>query len=251
MSIEAADGTADVPHPGRLRQSPSGSTVSLTGSHIRPQPGFGYDERRHVTVWGTAAARGDGRLVAPRRSGLGLGRGRDPVPRVRRAHRAASRTPTTTASPTEQGRVVQPRLSRGWLTLRATRLPFLSATLIPVGVGIAIAAAQGFFDLFTALVTLIGAAAVHLGLNVANDVFDARLGADDANVRPTQFSGGSRVIQYGLVSLRRMSIISALDVRHRHRPAGSSCSRCEPVHGAARHRRPRDRPARSATRRRR
>ena len=75
-------------------------------------------------------------------------------------------------------------------------------------VGIAIAAAQGYFDLFTAMVTIIGAAAVHLGLNVANDVFDARLGADDANIRPTQFSGGSRVIQYGLVSLRGMTLIS-------------------------------------------
>ena len=97
---------------------------------------------------------------------------------------------------------------RGWLTLRATRLPFLSATLIPVAVGLAIAAAQGFFDPFTALLTIIGASAAHLALNVANDVFDARQGADDANVRPTQFSGGSRVIQYGLVSLRGMSAIS-------------------------------------------
>ena len=108
----------------------------------------------------------------------------------------------------EQGQRVRPRLGLGWLTLRATRLPFLSATLIPVLVGIAIAAAQGWFDLLTAIVTIIGAASVHLGLNVANDIFDARLGADDANIRPTQFSGGSRVIQYGLVSLRRMTLIS-------------------------------------------
>ena len=35
---------------------------------------------------------------------------------------------------------------------------------------------------------------------MANDVFDTCQGADDANVTPTQFSGGSRVIQYGLVS---------------------------------------------------
>ena len=31
---------------------PTDRDVSLTGSHIRPQPGYGYDERRHVTVWG-------------------------------------------------------------------------------------------------------------------------------------------------------------------------------------------------------
>jgi 1,4-dihydroxy-2-naphthoate octaprenyltransferase len=45
---------------------------------------------------------------------------------------------------------------------------------------------------------------VHLGLNVANDVFDTLSGADAANVNPTQFSGGSRVILYGLLSLRQM-----------------------------------------------
>jgi 1,4-dihydroxy-2-naphthoate polyprenyltransferase len=36
-------------------------------------------------------------------------------------------------------------------------------------------------------------------------VFDTVQGADDANVTPTKFSGGSRVIQYGLVSLRQMA----------------------------------------------
>jgi 1,4-dihydroxy-2-naphthoate octaprenyltransferase len=48
---------------------------------------------------------------------------------------------------------------------------------------------------------------VHLGLNIANDVFDDASGADAANVTPTPFSGGSRVIQYGLVSLRQMIAI--------------------------------------------
>ena len=43
---------------------------------------------------------------------------------------------------------------------------------------------------------------MHLGLNVANDVFDTLSGADAANVTPTQFSGGSRVVHYGLVKLR-------------------------------------------------
>ena len=37
--------------------------VSLTGSHIRPQPGVGYDERRHVTVWGRAIVEPGGRLA--------------------------------------------------------------------------------------------------------------------------------------------------------------------------------------------
>jgi len=76
---------------------------------------------------------------------------------------------------------------------------------VPVVLGIAIAARNGSFDLLTAVLTVIGAACVQLGLNVANDVFDASLGADDANVTPTKFSGGSRVIQYGLVSFRQMA----------------------------------------------
>ena len=185
----------------------AGTMVSLTGSHIRPQPGFGYDERRHVTVWGTAVEASAGRLQLRADRAWGWDESEVPFPEyaertVRQSHAYYDRISD------EQGQRVRPRLGLGWLTLRATRLPFLSATLIPVLVGIAIAAAQGRFDLLTAFVTVLGAAAVHLGLNVANDVFDAKLGADAANIRPTQFSGGSRVIQYGLVSLRGMTIIS-------------------------------------------
>jgi 1,4-dihydroxy-2-naphthoate polyprenyltransferase len=192
---------------------PVDALVSLTGSHIRPQPGFGYDERRHVTVWGPlGGADGEGGMLAAERRlraerAWGWDEAEVPFPEYVERTVGQSRSYYERLSE-EQGRPVRPRLGLGWLTLRATRLPFLSATLIPVSVGLAIAATEGSFDLFTALVTIVGAAAVHLGLNVANDVFDTRLGADDANVRPTQFSGGSRVIQYGLVSLRRMSAIS-------------------------------------------
>ena len=62
----------------------------------------------------------------------------------------------------------------------------------------------------TAVLTVIGASFVQLGLNVANDVFDSMQGADEANVTPTRYSGGSRVIQYGLVSFRRMAASAAV-----------------------------------------
>ena len=75
--------------------------------------------------------------------------------------------------------------------------------------GIAVAARQGDFALGWALLTVLAAALVHLGINVANDVFDTASGADAANVTPTQFSGGSRVILYGLVSMRGMAWLSA------------------------------------------
>ena len=110
----------------------------------------------------------------------------------------------------ERGTPVKPRLSFGFLTLRTTRLPFLTATIIPVTLGILIAASHGYFDLVAAALTVIGASFVQLGLNVANDVFDTVQGADDANTTPTQFSGGSRVIQYGLVSLRQMATLATV-----------------------------------------
>ena len=66
---------------------PTDREVSLTGSHIRPQPGYGYDERRHVTVWGRGhGQRRDGRPASPA-TRVGLGRGRGPVLRVLRALR--------------------------------------------------------------------------------------------------------------------------------------------------------------------
>jgi 1,4-dihydroxy-2-naphthoate octaprenyltransferase len=193
--------------PPRGFELPVDAELSLTGSHIRPQPGVGYDERRHVTVWGRPIATADGRLSLQPTAAWGWDEQGIPFPEYVERQVGQSRRYMARLS-AETGRIVKPRLSFGWLTLRATRLPFLSATLIPVLVGIAIAAAHGSFDLFAAVLTVVGAASVHLALNVANDVFDARLGADDRNVNPTKYSGGSRVIQYGLVSMRRMATIS-------------------------------------------
>ncbi len=182
---------------------PTDRPVSLTASHIRPQPGYGYDERRHVTVWGRAT--GDDRgLTLAADSAWGWDESEVPffeysersLPQSRRYFDALS---------AERGTPVKPKLSFGFLTMRTTRLPFLTATIIPVVLGILIAASHGAFDLVAAALTVIGAAFVQLGLNVANDVFDTVQGADDANVTPTKFSGGSRVIQYGLVSLRQMA----------------------------------------------
>lgn len=204
--IDHETGAARFAEPAGL-SVPRGAEISLTGSHIRPQPGIGYDERRHVTVWGTTQRSLEGELVFTGSAAWGWDEASIPFPeyverQVGQSERYLARLSA------EAGRRIRPRLSFGWLVLRATRLPFLSATFIPVGIGIAIAAVHGQFDLAAAVLTLVGAAAVHLGLNVANDVFDAQLGADDQNVNPTQYSGGSRVIQYGLVSRRQMAAVS-------------------------------------------
>jgi 1,4-dihydroxy-2-naphthoate octaprenyltransferase len=186
---------------------PTDRDVSLTGSHIRPQPGYGYDERRHVTVWGRATAGPGGRMTVRARNAWGWNEAEVPFFEYSERSLGQSRRYFDALS-AERGTPVKPRLSTGWLAFRATRLPFLTATIVPVLIGIAIAATDGAFDPLTALLTIVGAAFVQLGLNVANDVFDSTQGADDANVTPTQFSGGSRVIQYGLVSLRQMATLA-------------------------------------------
>jgi 1,4-dihydroxy-2-naphthoate octaprenyltransferase len=182
--------------------------ISLTGSHIRPQPGYGYDERRHVTVWGHAQPADGDRLAVTPSSAWGWDEAEVPffeysersIGKARRYFDALSR---------ERGTPVKPRLSLPFLVLRTTRLPFLSATIVPVVLGIVIAASHGLFDPLTAILTVIGACLVQLAINVSNDVFDTAQGADDANVTPTRFSGGSRVIQYGLVSFRGMAALAA------------------------------------------
>jgi 1,4-dihydroxy-2-naphthoate octaprenyltransferase len=205
-TVDESAGTVSFEAPAGL-VVPRDRELSLTGSHIRPQPGYGYDERRHVTVWGNVAeGSGGGRVLTATRA---WGWDEAEVPFFEYSERSVGRARVYfDALSRERGTPVKPRLSFGFLALRTTRLPFLSATIVPVVLGIAIAATHGFFDPLTALLTVIGASFVQLAINVSNDVFDTAQGADDANVTPTQFSGGSRVIQYGLVSFRQMATLA-------------------------------------------
>ncbi len=207
-SIDPDELTARFTRPAGL-EVPSERDVSLTGSHIRPQPGYGYDERRHITVWGRVLGTGVEPTELVLRAERAWGWDEVEIPFPEYAERGVGQSRQYFAELSAQlGRQVRPRLALGWLALRATRLPFLSATLIPVLLGIVIAASDGYFDLLAAVLTVLGASFVHLGLNVANDVFDTTSGADDVNVNPTQYSGGSRVIQYGLLTLRQMATMS-------------------------------------------
>jgi 1,4-dihydroxy-2-naphthoate polyprenyltransferase len=185
---------------------PLGRQVNVIFSHIRPQPLVGYDERRYVSLWGLLLGTPSGYELRPGRAQSWDER---EVPffqyselTVPQAHAYLEELSA------RQGRRIRPKLSGGWLLLRATRLPFLSAMVVPVGLGTAIAALDGAWHWWLFLLTLFGAAFVHLGLNVANDVFDTMSGADAANTTPTQFSGGSRVILYGLMSRRQMALLS-------------------------------------------
>ncbi|HEX2194362.1 MAG TPA: prenyltransferase [Candidatus Limnocylindria bacterium] len=199
----------------RLRQPtgdavriPDDRTINVVGSHIRPQPGQGYDERRYLQMWGTALA-ADGEIAfRPTRV---WGWDEQEVPFFEYSERSVPQSRHYLARlSAEKGRLIRPRLDLGALFFRTTRLPFLSATFVPVLLGMAIAALDGAFNPWLALLTVIGAAFAHLGINVANDIFDTLSGADQANVNPTKFSGGSRVLLYDLVTLRELIALDAL-----------------------------------------
>jgi len=174
----------------------TGQEVGVTFSHIRPRPGVGYDERRYVNVWGEAAVAGDRLTVTVTRA---TGWDEEETPFFEYAERSLARGHGYLRDVD-----ARPRLSRWWTFFLATRLPFLTATVVPVALGGAVAARNHAFGWSWFLLALLGACAVHLGLNIANDLSDDASGADAANVTPTPFSGGSRVIQYGLVSRRAM-----------------------------------------------
>lgn len=84
----------------------------------------------------------------------------------------------------------------------AIRIPFLTASAVPVLLGTAIGwAATGTLHWWFSLLTLLAGLLIHIGTNVINDYFDHKSGNDEVNrefVRP--FSGGSRVIQLGLLT---------------------------------------------------
>ena len=202
FKANAEKGTIELERPALPTPVPEGAEVNVTFSHVRPYPGVGYDQRRYVSVWGNVTAR-DGTLeVTPSRT---HGWDEDRMSFFELCERSVPTAHTYMRKLSEErGEEVKATLSLGWLIFLATRVPFLTATFVPILLGAVIARAEGFSAWWLAVLALVGGSAIHLGLNVANDVSDATSGADAANVNPTMFSGGSRMIQYGMVSLNAM-----------------------------------------------
>jgi len=90
--------------------------------------------------------------------------------------------------------------AKHWYT--EVRAPFLTAAALPVLLGTTIAwALTGAISWTFFLLALLAGVLLQAGTNVMNDYFDHRSGNDAANqefIRP--FSGGSRLIQLGLLS---------------------------------------------------
>ncbi len=87
------------------------------------------------------------------------------------------------------------------LWAKAMRVPFFTATIIPVALGSILAWHDiNSFFWFKFWITMLGAILIHAGTNLANDYFDHLSGNDWAPDKPTPFSGGSRLIQKGILS---------------------------------------------------
>jgi len=208
-SFRVVDGTVEVT-PASTGPSAVRDTVEahLVVSHIRPYPGVGYDQRRYIELSGALSVGGPGWHFSPQ-AARGWDEQELSFPELcQRALPQARRYLAALGS--ERGREVKPQMSAGWRFFLATRLPFLTATVVPVFLGLAAAAYDLHFSLGLAALTLLGAVAVHLGLNVTNDIFDTLSGVDAVNFTPTKFSGGSRVLQYGLVNMRQMIALAAV-----------------------------------------
>jgi 1,4-dihydroxy-2-naphthoate octaprenyltransferase len=90
----------------------------------------------------------------------------------------------------------------------ATRPAFLSVTFVGCLLGMATAAHSGIaLGPALATATLFFALVAHAGANVINDYYDAISGCDAANTeRRFPFTGGSRFIQNGVLSLRATGV---------------------------------------------
>jgi 1,4-dihydroxy-2-naphthoate octaprenyltransferase len=93
----------------------------------------------------------------------------------------------------------------------ATRPPFLGVTLFSCLIGLATAYSSGVaIHPATAIVTVVFALMAHGGVNVINDYYDALNGTDANNTeRIFPFTGGSRFIQNGVLSLRETAVFGA------------------------------------------
>src|SRR5574341_1490934 len=88
---------------------------------------------------------------------------------------------------------------RAWML--ASRPRTLSAAIIPVVVGTAVAVRDRAFDPWVALAALFSAVMIQIGTNLANDLFDFKKGADtDTRLGPT------RVTSAGLLTPREVEI---------------------------------------------
>lgn len=118
----------------------------------------------------------------------------------------------TEALPDSELERARPTISwatRLFIGLVVTRAPFLTATLVPVLLGAALAAQAGKFHGGLFALALVGALALHVAANTWNDLFDWKSGTDQANNDYfLPYSGGSRSLELGLITERGLSMVA-------------------------------------------
>ncbi|OPX28883.1 MAG: hypothetical protein B1H06_02400 [Candidatus Cloacimonas sp. 4484_143] len=91
------------------------------------------------------------------------------------------------------------------LWIKASRAPFLTASLISVILGAVMAwNLTGEIHWLKLILTAFGVIFVHSGTNLVNDYFDHKSNLDEINENHNMFSGGSRVIQEKELSPKAM-----------------------------------------------
>ena len=100
-------------------------------------------------------------------------------------------------SPSPDARAAPPGgTAADWLA--ELRAPFLTASVVPVAVGAAVAwRLDGGLDWTLLGLTLLAVVLLHLGANVTNDYWDFLRGTDVVNRQRTPFSGGSGLLTDG------------------------------------------------------
>lgn len=182
--------------------------ASVLKSHITPLQSGGYTDRRYVLLQGKVRAEG-GELTFAAEKSWSWDEKNVPFPQYAEVSVPQARRYMAQLA-SKVGRSFSPWLPLFSRVLRITRLPFLVASAIPVAVGAVAAARGGSFSPLLFVLTLVGIAFAHIGVNTANDYFDTSLGADWKNTKPTPFSGGSRSLQYNLISPRGLAGFSSL-----------------------------------------
>ena len=108
----------------------------------------------------------------------------------------------------ESATTTRSRAPGRWLAI--IRAPFLGATAVAVATGAgAVLASGGAVPWDLLALTLLGTSLLHLFANTSNDYFDWRSGTDAANTTyVSPFTGGSRSIERGLITPRRLLALS-------------------------------------------
>ena len=93
--------------------------------------------------------------------------------------------------------------------LREIRVPFLTLPVALIFLGTSAAAYDGFFNIWRALLALMGLLATHISVNVINEYSDYKRGID-FDTENTPFSGGTKMLVEGRVKAKSALILGII-----------------------------------------